>query len=226
MKLIRSIVLTLAAAAAVFAQGGAMAAVRVIHASPDAPPVNILVNGTRALEGIPYKAFTGYNMVPAGTVTLEVQVAPDGPVVLRETFALIGGGNYTFLAVGRVAGGRNPLQLIGLGDERDLVAGQAKIRVIHAAPSAPSVDVWATAPYVALGGLTPLLTNVPFGAASGFLRVPQGLYHARVAPTGTRNVVIDSGPITLLGGTTNLAIALDPDREGGPFQLLLISSSF
>jgi hypothetical protein len=203
-----------------------MAAVRVIHASPDAPAVNILVNGTRALEGIPYKGFTGYNMVPAGAVTLEVQVAPNGPVVLRETFTLMGGGNYSFLAIGRVSGGRNPLQLIGLGDERQLTMGQAKLRVIHAAPSAPSVDVWATGPYVALGGVAPLLTSVPFGSASGFVAVPQGLYQARVAPAGTRTIVTDSGAVNLLGSTLNLAIALDPEREGGPFQLLLITSPF
>ncbi len=226
MKLSRFLFLSVMAGATLFAQGGSTAAVRVVHASPDAPAVNVLVNGTRALEGIPYRGFTGYNNIPAGAVTLEIQVAPAGPIVLRETFTLMPGGNYTFLAIGRVSGGRNPLQLIGLGDDRTFEMGQAKLRVIHAAPSAPSVDVWATAPYVALGGVAPLLTNVPFGAASGFVAVPQGLYQARVAPTGTRNIVIDSGAVNLTGNTISLAIALDPEREGGPFQLLFITSPF
>jgi hypothetical protein len=222
MQVTRTLFVCALASVAAFAQSTNMAMVRVVHASPDAPNVNIWVDGARVLENIPYKGYTGYLPVPAGARRIEVQVAPDGPVVLAETFTVMGGGNYTFLAMGRVSGGSNPLQLFGFGDERDLVSGTAKVRVIHAAPSAPAVDVYATSPYVALGNLTPTLMNVPFGAASGFLAVPQGLYQARVTPTGSRTVVIDSGPLPLSGGTISTILALDPETPNGRFQLLVI----
>jgi hypothetical protein len=198
------------------------AQVRVLHASPDAPPVNVRVNGNVVFEGLPYKGFTGYVPLRAGTYVFEVEVAPMGPVVLRETFTVAANVAYTFMAVGRVSGGSNPLQLYGYGDDPAPVMGQARFRVVHAAPSAPSVDVYASSPYLALGSLTPALRNVPFAAAGPFLSVPAGLYQARVTVAGTRTVAIDSGAVSLMGNTVRTVVALDPDRPGGPFQLLFL----
>ena len=43
-----------------------MSRVRVVHASPDAPSVDILVDGTRPIAGLAFKAISPYASVPAG----------------------------------------------------------------------------------------------------------------------------------------------------------------
>jgi hypothetical protein len=133
---------------------------------------------------------------------------------------LQGGNAYTFFAFGKLA--NNTLTLMGAGD--DVVApgaGAAKIRVVHGASTAPTVDVYATAPYAPLPAAA-TLTGVPFPLASGFLTVPAGAYQARVTPTGTKTVAIDSGRLPLTGNTVRTVIALDPSTEGGPFELLVL----
>ena len=48
-------------------------------------------------------------------------------------------------------------------------AGTAKVRVLHASPDAPAVDVYADGAAV--------LTNVAYGVISGYLEVPAGDHH-------------------------------------------------
>jgi hypothetical protein len=195
--------------------------VRVVHASSDAPAVDVLANGSVVFEGLKFKSFTEYTPVPPGTYTFAVNLSGTNTTVTTAGPLNLQGGNaYTFYALGKVA--NNNLTIMGTGD--DVVApgpGMAKIRVVHGASTAPTVDVYATAPYAPLTG-SPTLTGVPFPLASGFLTVPTGVYHARVTPTGTRTVAIDSGRLALTGNTIRTVVALDPTTPGAPFELLVL----
>jgi hypothetical protein len=96
-----------------------------------------------------------------------------------------------------------------------------KVRVVHGASTAPAVDIYVTAPFAALPN-APLLTGVPFTAASHYLTVPAGDYQARVAVAGTKTVAIDSRRLRLAGGTVRTVVALD-GPDGGPFELLVLN---
>jgi len=195
--------------------------VRVIHASPDAPTVNVLVNGNLAFEGVPYKSYTGYAALPAGTIQVQLQVAPAGAIVYTRSITLAA-GEYSLVALGKVSGGNNALNVFEFRDDLQSAPNFAKIRVIHAAPSAPTVDVYATGAFFPLAPASPTLANVPFAAGSGFVAVPGGAYQARVTVAGTKTVAIDSGTLPLVGGSVRTILAIDPDKEGGAFQLLTI----
>ena len=67
-------VLVMAALAGLALGQGAM--VRVAHLSPDAPAVDVLVNGQRAITGLAFKEVTHYIPLPAAKV--RVQVVPAG----------------------------------------------------------------------------------------------------------------------------------------------------
>jgi hypothetical protein len=194
----------------------------VVHISPDAPAVNVLVNGNVVFEGLPYKGFTDYTPVPATTLNVAVQVASSGATVLTSSITLQPGAYYTFFAMGRVSGGDNPLQLRGVGDTLHTTAGSLTFRVVHGAPSAPAVDIYATAPYTSLAAATPILRNVPFGIGSDYFTVPGGLYQARVTVAGTRTVAISSGPLPLRTTAVRTIVALNPPAMGMPFELLIL----
>jgi hypothetical protein len=195
--------------------------VRVVHAAADAPAVDVLANGSIVFEGLKFKSFTEYTPVPPGSYTFAVNVNGTSTTVMTlGPVNLQGGSAYTFYAFGKLA--NNNLTLMGTGD--DVVApgpGSAKIRVVHGASTAPPVDVYATTPYAPLSG-APALSGVPFSLASGFLTVPAGVYHARVTPTGTRTVAIDSGRLAVMGNTIRTVVAVDPSTDGGPFELLVL----
>ena len=117
------------------------ARVRVAHFSPDAPVVDIYVNDDKVLSGVEYKTVSDYLELPAGSYDLAVRpagaAATSDPVV-EATAEVAAGQAYTVAAVGAL----DDIALEIYGDDLSApAAGKAKVRVIHAAPEVPAVDV-------------------------------------------------------------------------------------
>ncbi|MCS7043359.1 MAG: DUF4397 domain-containing protein [Bryobacteraceae bacterium] len=211
------------AAGTVFAQG-TNARVRIVHASPDAPAVDIFVNGSKVLENLPFREYSEYLSLPAGTYNVEIRVTGTNTVVRQLSVPVQAGRDYTAIAVGYAGSGRTPgFDVMLLEDDNSAPAdGRIKIRVAHTAPGAPAVDVYVTTPFETLDGKQPVLTNVPFKAASGYLSVPIGMYQARVVVAGTRTIAIDSHRLVTWGGMIRTIIAVDNRGGGAPFDLILL----
>jgi hypothetical protein len=74
-------------------------------------------------------------------------------------------------------------------------ADSAMVRVLHASPDAPAVDIYLDdAPVTAL-------TNVPFGAISGYLAVPAGAHNVKVYATGTTTSPVIDADVTVAAGS-------------------------
>ena len=222
--------LTLGFAAAAFAAGcsddddsntgpATEAGMRVVHASPDAPSVDVLVDDAQVLTAVPYLGSSSYLDVPAGSRNVKVNAAGTSTTVIDADLPLTAGTDYTVIAGGSVS----DIAPILLEDDRTAPpTGNIKVRAVHGAPGAPAVDIYVTEPGADLQAATPALTNVPFGAASDYLTAPAGDYQVRVTPAGSKTVVIDSGPLTLAAGQVRTAIAVDSPGGGAPFDLLVL----
>lgn len=82
-----------------------MAKVRFVHASPNAPAVDVGVAGGATLfSNIAYKSASSYTTVAAGTVNLQVTPTGTSNVVLTLPVNLNSGTVYTIYAVGLVNG--------------------------------------------------------------------------------------------------------------------------
>jgi hypothetical protein len=196
------------------------ARIRVVHASPDAPEVDVLLDDTEVLSDVPYLVASEYLETSAGDHNLKVNAAGTATTVIDADATLADGADYTVVASGLVA----EIEPIVLEDDNSApAAGNARVRAIHGAPSAPAVDVYVTAPEADLDAATPVLTNVAFGDVAPYLEVPAGDYQVRVTPAGTKLVVIDSGALTLASGQVRTAIAVDAPGGGAPFDLLVLA---
>ncbi len=193
--------------------------VRVLHASPDAPPVDVLVDGQVVLQNVAYQAFSDYLDVPAGARNFQVRVTGTTTTVIDVTPTLSDGQDYTVIAKGLVSS----IGVLLLEDDNTPpAAGNVKVRLVHGAPGAPVVDIYVTAPGANLATANPTLTGVPFEGVSPYLSVPAGDYQVRITPTTTKTVAIDSGPLTLAAGQIRTAIAVDNAGGGGPFGAVLL----
>lgn len=109
---------------------------RALHASPDAPNVNVVVNGAAALTDVPY--FAGSAFLPV-TQDIDVQVnaiTPTGEVtVIDESLTLDFSTEYTVVAVGAVAAPISAWVISNPSDE-PILPGNLRAQVIHAAPDA------------------------------------------------------------------------------------------
>lgn len=195
------------------------AQLRVVHASPDAPAVDVLVDDAVVLSNVAYLQSSSYLDVPDGERNIKVNAAGTSTTVIDADADLADGSDYTVIASGLLAS----IEPIVLEDDNTAPgSGNVKVRAIHGAPSAPAVDVYVTAPGADLSGATPVLTGVEFGDVADYLEVPAGEYQVRVTLAGTTTVAIDSGPITLSSGQIRTVIAVDAAGGGAPFDFLLL----
>ncbi|MFN0164913.1 MAG: DUF4397 domain-containing protein [Bryobacteraceae bacterium] len=223
MKTLKAVVCSLVVLGSLALAQTPNARIRVMHASPDAPAVDVLVDGSKVLASLPFREFSEYLSLPAKSYDVRVNVAGTSTTVLQANPTLAAGRDYTVIAVGRVSGGDNPLSILLLEDSNaEPVAGQVKFRVVHAAPGAPAVDVYVTTPFEALDAKNPVLSNVPFKVASDYLAVPIQMYQARVAVAGTKTVAIDSHRIATWGGMIRTVVAVDNRGGGAPFDVILL----
>ncbi len=198
---------------------GGEARVRVVHASPDAPAVDVLVDDAEVLGDVPYLASSGYLDLAPGQRNLKVNAAGTATTVIDADVDLTDGADYTVIASGPVAA----IAPIVLEDDNTAPsAGNVRVRAIHGAPGAPAVDIYVTAPGADLEAETPALTGVEFGDVADYIEAPAGDYQVRVTPAGSKAVVIDSGTLSLASGQVRTAIAVDAAGGGAPFDLLVL----
>ncbi|TQV73588.1 DUF4397 domain-containing protein [Aliikangiella marina] len=204
-----------------------LAKIQVVHASPDAPRVNLAVDDITFAENVDYLDATPVTDLAAGTHTADVlAILPDGSTV--EAFPTVEapfGADiiYTVLAVNTL---ENIEPLILTRADTAVTAGNARIQVVHAAPNAPIVDVYATAPGADLATSSPLVT-ADFKDSLDATEVPAGDYQIRITPAGdAATVVYDSGTITLPdGGDFTIAAVTNVGPGDQPVNLLLLSAS-
>lgn len=210
--------------------------VQVLHASPDAPAVDVVVDGAVALTDVDFKDSSGWGSLDAGTYSVEVQgILPDGNVTV------IGPADLTFDAdtintVVALNDVQNIEPLVLTQPSTPVSAGAARVWVLHAARNVQDlvmgpVDVYVTAPGADLAAEAPLGSfnfkeTLP---ADGPAELPAGDYQIRVG-VGTPGdpgflLAFDSGTVTLADGA-DLVIAAVPNTTLGesPVSLVVLDS--
>jgi len=173
--------------------------VRVIHASPDAPPVDVFVNGGLAFSNLGFTGITDYVGVPGGTYDVEVTPFGDpGTVVIDAMLSLTGGQDYSVLAIDTLSN----IQPLVLLDDNTLDANNARVRFVHASPDAPAVDI------AVAGGGPVLFGNISFSEVGDYLAVPGGMYDLEVRVANTSNVVLELAGLELMNNTVYSVFAM------------------
>jgi len=199
------------------------AMVRVAHLSPNAPNVDVYVDGSAALEDVPFGAVSGYLDVPAGTRTVEITAAGDPDTsVFAGDVGVEAGQPYTIAAIGEIGDDADQMfePLVLQDDNSAPDSGMARLRVVHASPDAPAVDVT-----IAAGDV--LFDGVAYGG-SGYVEVPAGDYTTQIRGDTDSNDgdVVAEYDVSLSGGQVYTAFAagyLSPDDEPAdtPFDLVV-----
>ena len=199
---------------------GTTAQLRVVHASPDAPNVDVLVDNASVLTNVAYKTASNYLPVTSGSRNLKVRAAGSTTVVIDQNAALAQGTYYTVLATGRVA---SIAPIVLTDDQTNPASGDVRVRLVHASPTAGNVDIYVTTPTADIATASPTVPNVAFRAVSNYLEVPAGTYRVRITPVGTKTVAIDVNNVALAAGQVRTAVAVDAPGGGAPLSAILLA---
>jgi hypothetical protein len=182
---------------------------RVLHASPDAPNVDVYVDSNKVLSNVPYPTLSSYLTFPSGTHHIQVNAAGTTTTVIDVSPALAAGNAYTAIAANFVA----DIEALLATDETSAPpSGEVRLRVIHASPDAGPVDILANGAVV--------LSNVTFGTISNYLTLPAGSYAIQVNVAGTTTTAI-SATINLTAGTNYSAVAIGAVKTAATNPLAL-----
>jgi len=170
---------------------------RVAHFSPDAPAVDVYVNGEVAIEALAYPEVTAWMGIEEGNY--DIAVAPagtsiDDAVIGPATFNLVAGTWVTVAAVGSAENGTLQPGIL-VEDYSDIPeAGFARLSAFHAIEGAPAVNIVAN-------GIT-LVNNLAYPGTQG----GNDGFFIRPIPVGSSdvNVVLASDPTMAVVGQSNV----------------------
>jgi hypothetical protein len=196
------------------------AMVRVLHASPDAPEVDIYLDGAAVgdpLAALAFGEISPYVPVPAGPHAIKVCATADATVCPIDVPELTveDGMSYTIAAT-------NALASIEAQVLADTVTGDpanALVRVVHFSADAPEVDV------LTQDGATAVVSALAYPNATEYLALPPASYDLKVCATADTTVCpIDPPALDLAAGTVSSVFAIG-SLEGGTITAIVASDA-
>lgn len=186
--------------------------VRILHASPDAPAVDIYVNNNLVARDVTYQEFTQY--IPLAGGLYNIKVYPRGTTtnpVIDTNVNIPPRSIFTIAATGMLA--NIDLTLVPEPPINKL-PGEVYIRFVHLSPNAPNVDI-------TLPNGTKLFTDIEYKEIPSYIRVAPGTYELQARLTGTDTVVLRVPNVNLRLGNIYTVYAVGLVNGTPPLQVLI-----
>ena len=165
--------------------------VRVFHAAPQAPNVDVYVNDQMVFSNLAFGDFTRYVYLDESEYNVSVYLAgqKDRPVI-NQMVDVPSQQIFTIAATGNLGN----LGLLVIPDKVSKSPSQnySSVRVIHLSPNAPGVDIL-------VDGDT-LFEDISFGEGTDYVDLNPGTYNVNVVLNTDKSVVLP------------LKVTLNPDK--------------
>jgi hypothetical protein len=176
-----------------------LALIRFVHAIPNAPPMDVWVDGYQYVVHLDYSEatrhdfqwtdFSEVDFVPAG--------APPTAAVLRIPISPLPGQAYTVMATGLLPA---PVPLVLPDDDIGPPGPVARMRALDASVNTPPMDLGV------VGGPA-LFVNLNVGQPTPYIDMPAGVANLALRWTGTPVVAVPMPEFMLTpGGTYTIAV--------------------
>ena len=193
---------------------------RIVMASPDAPPVDILIDGTQVATSLAYINSTAYLAVKSGSRHIQVLTVSNSTSVFDQTISITASANETLLLTG--SGAKMQSLLLTDGATNTTIAtGKGKVRVVNASPTMGPADVYIANAGTSLAGATPVSSSLGFDKATDYELEIIGNFQVFMTQSGTTSVYLNTGPLALTQSQFQTIVAVD--AAGGGFSYIALT---
>jgi len=182
------------------AKARGLSQVRVVNAVPGGKDIAVHIGEVTLFNDVRAGAVTDYRETALNIARFTVTPAgaSDGVMVSEKDRLLLDGRRYTVFLIAEDVS-RHSLRVVR--DDVSPDSGKARIRVIHAAPGAPEIDIGV------MGATDKLFTGVNFKGEAGYKDVaPATLTLTAVASKGVGKVLLSIPGLVLRRGTATTIV--------------------
>jgi hypothetical protein len=188
---------------------------RVVMASADTPPVDILIDGTQVATSLGFRNATGYIPLKTGQRRVQAVAVSNSASIFQQNVSLAGSANMTLI----VAGPRSSIQALVLTDGKAASTTTStttigNVRVLNASSSMGAADAYIVNAGAGLNGATPVVSGLAFGKDTGYQSEPVGNYEVFLTAPGTNSVFLSTGALALTQNQFQTVVAVDGDTGG------------
>ena len=186
--------------------------IRIVNASPNAPAVDVFVNGHLVADDLAYTAFTEY--MPAEPGVYEIRVMPTGlnsVLATLEQAELLPGDIYTLAVIGLETD--LSLELIPDSPRGQAPNGRAFMRFINLSPYDTEFDIQ-------LSG-APVVTALRFTESSDYVSMNPGMYQMKVFSSRDGQLALSNPRVPVRANRYYAAYIVGLERGTPPLQVLL-----
>jgi hypothetical protein len=169
-----------------------VAYVSIYHAAPDAPELDIVVDG-RVINRNPfdYTSYSGYLNFFTGSRQFRFNSVNADNALIDTTFNFEDGKAYSLFAINRVS---DIEALLVVDSAASPTEGKAMVRFVNLAPDASEFDV------AVAGSSTPLFEGQSFKAATQYQEITADSYSFEIRNSGGSDVVVSAEDVEILPG--------------------------
>lgn len=166
--------------------------VSIYHASPDAPPLDVLVDN-RQLSSRPfvYSDHSNYVNFYTGDRNLKFNTANASSALVDTTFNVADGKAYSVFVINTLSSGLESLIIADSSAAPE--TGKAMVRFVNLSPDAPAFDILSN-------NTDKVFENTAFKGATTYKQVDAGTYSFDVTPSGTQNKSVSAKDIRFVPG--------------------------
>jgi hypothetical protein len=189
---------------------------RVIHAAPDAGPVDVYLGEAPIAQGLKFGEASTFAAVPSGQQRLRV-VPADAPLdkaVIDLTPELTVGDTGQITITG--LSGDLQASIVGV-DLRPLPANQARIRVVHTSPDLEAIDVSLT------DGSVPFAA-IDYRTQSGYVVFDAGAYTFQLRENGSNTLLLTADDVQIKPGVVYDVVVIG-QSENGTLQMVFFEAN-
>lgn len=169
-----------------------VAYVSIYHAVPNAPELDIVVDG-RVINNAPfeYASYSGYLNFYTGNREIKFNVSDANNSLIDTTFSFLDGKAYSLFAVNTLPDAE---ALLVVDSAASPAAGKAMVRFVNLSPDAPAFDVATD------GTATPLFAAQSFKQATQYQEIDADVYTFNVRNANGQDAIVDAEDVEILPG--------------------------